>query len=203
LKGLIDDGIKKLAEEILQKARSVYRLVYDETASLYLIVASTMEIYTDSLSLFKVRRILGDYFNKSKKDVDEAEFWLKEARFLEPNKEDKRRFTVHKEGINYTKRLLEKIDGDKYNNFINFVKRESKEIKSDSGHVNWKRVHEERKRIGLDLIIYVDAGERDRVLGALRTYDKQCGKAYAINAPREYRQSTIFSRHSTFFSLLR
>lgn len=179
LKEPIDEGIKKLAEEILQKAR----LIYDETASLYLIVASALEIYTGGLSLFKVRRILRDYFNKSKREVDGAEFWLKEARFLEPNKEDKRRFTVHQEGIKYTKRLLEKTDAEKRNNFISFIRRESKEIKSKGGHVNWKRVREGRVKSGLDLSIYIDEGESDRVLGALRTYGKQCGKAYAIHAP--------------------
>ncbi len=176
---LIDEEIKKLIEQILPKSF----LIYDETASLYLIVAGTMEIYRGSLSIFKVDRILIDYFNKSKSDVDRAKFRLKEGRYLEPDKEDSRRFTVHKEGKRYTKRQLEKIDEKERDIFIKFVKRKSKEIKSDGGNVNWKSVREGRERSGLDMLIYVDAGEGDRVLGALITYDKRCGKAYAIHAP--------------------
>lgn len=176
---LMDEEIKKLIEQNLRKSF----LVYDETASLYLIVAGTMEIYTGSLSIFKVDRILMDYFNKSKSEVEGAKFRLKEERFLESNKEDIRRFTVHREGIKYTKRQLEKLGEENRDIFINFVKRKSKEIKSKGGHVDWEKIREGRKKSGLDLLIYIDEGERDRVLGALRTYGKQCGKAYAIHAP--------------------
>lgn len=176
---LTDEEIKKRIEQIIPKSF----LIHDETASLYLIIAGTMEIYTGGLSIFKVDRILKDYFNKSKSEVEGAKFRLKEARFLESNKEDIRRFTVHIEGRKYTKRQLEKLDEETCDIFINFVKRKSKEIKSNGGHVDWEKIRARRKRSGLDLLIYIDEGERDRVLGALRTYGKQCGKAYAIHAP--------------------
>jgi hypothetical protein len=174
----MDKEIKKQIEQILPKSF----LIHDETATLYIIVASTMELYTGSLSTFKVDRILMDYFNKSENDVKGAKFRLKKTRFLEPDKEDKRRFTVHKKGKMITKRQLEKIDEEKRNHFINLVKRKTKEIKSDGGNVNWRGVREGRERIGLDLLTYVDAGERDRVLGALRTYGDRCGKVYVLHA---------------------
>lgn len=176
---LIDEEIKKLLEQILPKSF----LIHDETATLYIIVASAMELYTGSLSIFKVDRILMDYFDKSENDVKGAKFRLKELRYLERDKEDKRRFTVHKEGKRITKRQLEIMDEEKRNHFINLVKRKTKEIKSDGGNVNWRSVRKGRERSGLDILTYVDAGERDRVLGALRTYGERCGKAYAIHAP--------------------
>lgn len=170
--------IRKCVEEF-------YINLQNPSTLIYLLVGGILEKHTGSLSTMKVGYILKK-LKFSDSEIRRAKSFLTDKGWIIPGK--KRWLELSKPSWSVFERLKQRMKEEGWEEIVNFILKEADELKFDtpSGRPLGK-IRSLVRKIGEDLVIYADKGERQRVKYGLKAIKKLVGsyrKVYILHAPK-------------------
>ncbi len=159
--------------KIRKRVEEFYINLRNPLSSIYLLVGGILEKHTGSLSKRIVRHILKELkFTDS--EIQRAEDFLTSKGWIIPGK--RKWLTLSEPSWDYIERFKQGIKEDEWEEIVNFTLKKADEFDFDtpSGRPLGK-IRSLVRKIGEDLVIYADKGERKRVEYALKAIKKMEG----------------------------
>ena len=175
----------------------------DSPTSIYLVVSGILQKQTGSLSKTKVDYILKQH-QFTDTEIRNAKGFLTDKGWFVPGKRNW--LELSKPAWDLFEKYKQSLTKEDWEEEVNFVLAKAEDFKSDTSTSHpYGPINSLTKKVGEDLVIYADKGERKRVkygLQAIKRRNKSYRKVYILHAPKNDTFLKEVKREATEFSTL-
>lgn len=182
----LDDEVANnpLVKKLFKKKCNIYKELLSEPSRAYITIGGVLEEYREKFPTFKIKYILKEYYHFDDKQISAADTNLKDLGYIHSVQKGRGWYKLSKYGKKYYEKIKGKIQ--KWDMFVEDTLHIFDRI-PNTGFKNTKiikKLRGEKKKIGRDLLIWVDGGENKRLIGAIKGYKDRCRTAYILHDPR-------------------